>query len=190
MTYRELLEDAKLNPLGADFTELRQSFTKSSEYVQCSDDEDALQTLADAIDDEETDTAMGLVNRMLEKNYLDIHAHLAAGCVFNMLGDETNMKFHRSFAKGLLDSICQSGDGRSFESPLYVIDEHEEYALLSVCGLKLISRNMRLHRGHQFDVLSVRDQQTGKRFEIYFHVDLPKGLFESNKRVGNRTLED
>jgi hypothetical protein len=64
-------------------------------------------------------------------------------------------------------------DGKSAEAAFRVIDVNEEYAVLEVFGLERIAQRLEEVNGSNFDILTVRDSQTGKTFDLYFNVDIP-----------------
>jgi hypothetical protein len=171
-TYEDLLAIAKSNPEAVDFRELRLAYARSPQYHPYSTERWPDRPLRELLDEKDTEMAIKAINRRLATYYLDIHAHLAAAYVYRRVGDEARSAHHRKCAKGLLDSIFESGDGRTYETAFVVIDVSEEYAVLDVLGLQLAVQSLHEHEGHHFDLLECRDPKTDKSAELYFNIDM------------------
>lgn len=175
MLYEELLAGAKRDPHGADFTELRLAYTQSTEYDPYSPpDDNTLTALATALDAGDLQGAIDAIGHLLTSRYLDIEAHTYATSVYKQLGDEVKSTYHKLFAEGLVRSIMQSGNGRSYQTAFVVVDVAEEYALLKVLGIDSAPQSLREYGGHHFDVFEIHNAHTGETTETYFNIDLPK----------------
>jgi len=181
--YADLLAAAKVNPETVNFKELRLAYVQSPQYAPYTHDEETRTLLNQALSEENMEMAINLVERLLESYYLDIDAHMIAAVVYGKIGDETKLSYHRKFVKGLLDSIFQSGDGRTFQTAFVVIDVDEEYAVLRILGIQPTMQSLHTFEGHQFDVFQFRNLQTGQTAEIYFNIDFPKGWLDRNPEV-------
>src|SRR5207245_2132656 len=80
-----------------------------------------------------------------------VDAHLVAGLCHGKLGNEAAMRRERETARGLIDSILQSGDGKSEASAFVVIQIAEEYSLLGVLGLRPSNQALIHAQGHSYD---------------------------------------
>lgn len=83
----------------------------------------------------------------------------------------------------IVDSILDSGDGRSPATAFKVIDVQEEYAVLRIMRLASLGQSMRHHDSGSFDVMKVKSPDSAESFEIYFNINLPIGWM-------NRQLSD
>jgi hypothetical protein len=171
MGYEDLLEAAKGDPDTVDFTELRMAYAKSPGFSPHADRR-AFISIAQTIDLEDPASVIEGHNRVLDACYLNIFAHMALANGYAKQKDNVRSSYHRRFAKGLLDSILASGDGRSHDTAFKVIDISEEYAVMTVTGLKPHEQGLQDHGGHWYDVLKVEHIQTGKQFKIFFNIDL------------------
>ncbi len=95
---------------------------------------------------------------------------MIAASIYRKTGDKKRSTFHLRFAKGLLDSIFQSGDGQSRETAFRVVDVAEEYTVLRVLGLQSICQMLPGVEGH-FDIFEVLDPTSGQHAAIYFQID-------------------
>ncbi len=172
MPYEDLLQSAKFNPDRADFKELRLAYACSLEcHPKIEDQElDLRKALADFLNQDDWEAGIGIVNRLLELCYLDIEAHMIAASIYRRTGDERRSSYHLRFAKGLLDSIFQSGDGQSRETAFTVVNVAEEYTVLRVLGVHSICQSFSRVRGH-FDIFEVLDPTSGQRAAVYFNTD-------------------
>jgi hypothetical protein len=174
MTYQDLLAAAQQNPVEADFHSLRMSYTRSPLYNPYARDTENLKILRAAMHEGDMEAALNAVAILLETNYVDIEAHITADYIYTRLGDETKMQYHRQFARGLIDSIFNSGDGREPDSAFIVIDVAEEYVLMQVMGYRPSGQALLQHEGHWIDALDALHGETGQKIKVYFNIDLPK----------------
>jgi len=187
--YDDLLAAAKKNPDDADFLKLRSAYAKSPYYEPYEFDMVAHRSLGLAMERNDFPSAIEAVCRLLDKCYLDIHAHMLAVDVYRGVEDEVREAFHLKFAIGLLNSILNSGDGHSYRNAFVVISTQEEYALLSVLNLEPIMQAQKEHGDHQYDVFEISHPQTGMIEEIFFNVDLPLNWLDSQVKENIRSEE-
>lgn len=175
MQYADLLEDAKINPDAANFKELRISYARSLEYNPYNLYIDTYKSIANVLNEKDLSIAIEEISRLLETCYLDIDAHAISSSIYKRMGDETKSAYHLKFVKGILNSILQSEDGRSYKTAFMVISIQEEHGVLRSLGIKPTNHCMEEHDGHQFDVFDYYDSETGQAAKIYFNIDFPKG---------------
>lgn len=175
MQYADMLEAAKLNPETVDFKELRISYAKSVEYNPYNLYIDTYKSIANTIHEKDLAIAIKEIDRLLETCYLDIDAHAISSSIYKRMGDEAKSTYHLKFVKGILNSILQPEDGRSYETAFMVISIQEEHAVLRSLGIKQTNHCLEEHEGHQFDVFDFCDPETGEAKKIYFNIDFPKG---------------
>ena len=178
MQYAELLDAAKRNPETVDFKELRISYAQSVEYNPYNLCIDTYKSIAKVIHEKDSEIAIKEIDRLLEKCYLDIDAHAISSSICKKMGNEAESLYHLKFVKGILNSILQSDDGRSYETALTVISIQEEHAVLRSLGIKPTNHSLEEHDGHQFDVFDFYDPETGQVAKIYFNIDFPKGWLD------------
>ena len=71
-------------------------------------------------------------------------------------------------------SILASGTGRDFANAFQVISVAEEYAVMRILRLPAGAQALVEHEGSEFDVVTIKNPQTGQELVLYFNVDLPK----------------
>ena len=187
--FDDLLAAAKKNPDDADFLKLRLAYPKSPYYEPYEFDMVAHRSLGLAMEKNDFNAAIEAVCRLLDKCYLDIHAHMLAVDVYRGVEDEVREAFHLKFAIGLLNSILNSGNGHSYRNAFVVISTQEEYALLSVLNLELIMQAQKEHDDHHYDVLEISHPQTGMIEEMFFNIDLPLNWLDSQVKECIRSEE-
>ncbi len=89
-------------------------------------------------------------------------------------GDIPNADKTREQWMSLVDSILTSGTGRDFANAFQVISVAEEYAVMRILRLPAGSQALVEHEGSEFDVVTIKNPQTGQELVLYFNVDLPK----------------
>lgn len=198
MSYQDLLQAAKRDPGSVNFTDLRLAYARSPGYdPYCVGAVPAAYhgriRLALRIGD--TAGLIVALSALLERQFFDISAHHLAATAYERIGDQVTAANHRKIARGLVGSILQSGNGRSFETAFQVITIAEEYAVLEMLHIKPGSKSLCHHQGHHFDVFQVspaspdeRDSlpgpiDQGQPGELYFNIDLFYGSFAHQRLV-------
>jgi hypothetical protein len=159
MTYDDLLAAAKADPEGTDFHTLRMAYTRTEGYAPYMQDAEGVKQLREALRDGNAEDALDAIDHLLAQNYLDIEAHMAADYVFTNLEAYDESDYHRAFARGLIQAILATGDGRDYDTAFIVLNVSEEYTVLRVMGLvptrqRLIEREM---------------------VSVVFNIDIPRG---------------
>ena len=118
------------------------------------------------------DKALEIGTSILEMNNLRIMTHYIFSEVYGKLGDTQKQKFHEDVFFGLVDSIIQSGDGKSPETAMTVIEIREEYDVLDVLCFEQESQTLVEKDGKRFDFLVAKNSETGETRDFYFNIDL------------------
>ena len=129
----------------------------------------------DAFGNKQYDKALQHAQLILDKEFVDIDAHHISRIVYKEMGNLRQQDFHQFVTKGLIESILDSGDGKSPETAYLVISVKEEYVILSVLGFKLEKQSLAGSKGHSYDKMEVKNPRTQEAAIIYFNVDLPLG---------------
>lgn len=177
MSFQDLLANAQQHPDIADYHTLRMAYARSPEYAPYVHDLEGVERLRDALQCGDHEAALAAVGRLLAFNYLDIEAHMAADYIYTVQEDAERSAFHRMFARGLIDAIYHTGDGRSPETAFIVLSVTEEYLLLRLLGLTPGGQRLVVQDGHELDVFDVRDPN-GHEQQVYFNIDLPRRWLE------------
>jgi hypothetical protein len=120
----------------------------------------------------DTDVALKSANEIISHNMAEPEGHLLALIVYQKLGKQEEASFQHNVVKAYIDSILNSGDGKSSQTAFFVVTVDEEYFYLHiVLGIGLPeSQALVVVNGHSFDKLKVKDEN-GKEQEIWFNVD-------------------
>ncbi len=170
--YKELSERAKKGDQTVDFRAMRLAFFETPEY----------NPLTGMIDNRALNAALGqgdyagavkTAEAVLEKNFVDLNAHMVAYIAHRETKNEEKAKYHRDIAEGLLNSIKATGDGKSPETAFEVISISEEYAMFRALGVRAIKQSLVQEKGHSYDAVVVVDPRTNQQTTYYFNVDKP-----------------
>ena len=181
-SYQSLLEKVKKGDRTVDFTALRTAFYESPDY----NPHTPMMTyrpLYGALAQKNYAEAIKIAQSVLEKNFVEVNAHMVAQIAYQETGDAERAQFHKFVVEGLLNSIKSKGDGKSMETAFHVISINEEYGLLRSLGLRPIKQALMQDKGHFFDALTVVDPQTNQQSMVYFNVDKPFN-WEGGKKKG------
>jgi len=130
--------------------------------------------------------ALDSAKRALDRNYASPIAHFDAMVASQKLQQADEAAVHEKILNALLDSIRQSGDGKSPETAYFVVAVQEEYIFLNrVLHLQGKSQSWVRKDGHFYDRLLVLDPATNQTQYLWFNAD-----FDSSDAVAKATTKD
>lgn len=106
-------------------------------------------------------------DKILGIDFTDIDAHMMKAYIQSKNGQDD--KFHVLMAKRLIESITISGDGKTPQTAYHVAQVKEEYALLSLFGLRMNGQYLVMEGNHSFDILECVNKD-GKVIKLYFDI--------------------
>lgn len=115
--------------------------------------------------------ALAQAEAQLKINYLDFYAHVAAETALTKLGRSQEAARHHALVMALIGSVTRGNDGESAKSAWNVVSIGEEYAILNLMGLDFTGQSLANEGGHTYDVMAVKDPETGREFSIWFEID-------------------
>lgn len=169
-SYESLLEKARRGDPGLDFTALRMAsadrLAKSS-----ATDPGLRKKMFDALHHDQWAAVIETGNQVLAQNYLDIDAHMFVAHAYEKSHEPEKAAPHRTMGNGLMKSILDSGNGRSFETAFVVISVDEEYSVLRHYRLASGKQDLVTAGGHSYDVLTAQTGDTHEEATVYFNID-------------------
>jgi hypothetical protein len=171
--YATLLASLKAGNTNIDYTRLRLSYMDSPEYKAAKDVSKSEDAMTDALNKKDYPAALKDAEDVLESEYVNIDAHFVAFVANREMGAADKAKFHLTVFRALIDSIRNSGDGKSLETAWVVIKVHEEYVILRVLGFRPGEQSLVHKDGHSYDVMKVKNAEDGTEQTFYFNVDIP-----------------
>jgi hypothetical protein len=106
---------------------------------------------------------------LLSAQYSDLKGHLYLSRACDMLHDAPCAEQARFVALGLMQSILRSGDGKSCDTGWDVALISEEYAVLSIMGLKMQQQAL-IGGEHPCDAMTVKNEK-GDSVTYFFKID-------------------
>ncbi len=173
-TYEDLVARADAGDATVDYTALRLAYVQSATY-----DPYAMQTRPlfaaawQAFQAKDCTTAVASARAMFKINYVTIPMHFVVSDCLKQAGDTAGADREAAIARGLAESLRNSGDGKSLDTAYVVVTLSEEGFILSMLGFKEERQALLNHDGHQIDLLEGKDDQTGEARSAYFNVDAP-----------------
>lgn len=150
-----------------DFTRLRRGSMLAAAGTSLGDaalDHD----LSKAIDTRDDKKILAAAERILDRDIAHVRAHVVSDNVLRKTGHPKEADFHHIMARGLLQSIFNSGDGQTPERAFRVFHVREEYDLARLIDLEVVGQSVKQEEGRTLDVLRVKK---GKEVvDIYFDI--------------------
>jgi hypothetical protein len=172
--YASLVERVQQGDKTVDFRALRLAYADSPDYSKRPDTSSDKKTMFTSFTAKDYGKAIKSAEIVLAANYVDMDAHFVEYVAHRELQHSDQAEFHKFVLDGLLRSITSSGDGKTPETALQVIEVHEEYVLLRFMGVGLPESQSLLHQGgHSYDQIKFKDPKSGKDSVLYFNVDIP-----------------
>ena len=168
--YSALVERVRAGDLSVDLGDLRQAYTETAEYRAMM--MGVYQQLWRPLSAGDFPTALQTAETVLQRNYVEINAHMVASIANEQLGNVPRAQFHKSVADGLLRVVMSKGDGKTPETAYEVIDISEEYAVMRALNLTMKGQGLSMPpNGPKVDSLTVVDNRTKEERVLYFNVD-------------------
>ncbi|TAL68884.1 MAG: DUF4919 domain-containing protein [Bacteroidetes bacterium] len=171
--YEYLLKRLKKGDMEINYFDFRMSFTKTRDYKPLNPALDSLRKkMIQNLNSKEYKNAVTLADSILKQEFVDMYAHYTCYYAFSALGDSVNAYYHEFIMDRLLNSIVESGDGKSKESAFLIINSNEEYFFIFIYKLKVIEKTFTNNNGEPIDVFKAVDPETKDSIELFFNTSL------------------
>jgi hypothetical protein len=170
--YATMLAALKAGNTHIDYARLRLTYPDSPESKKAKDRSDAEKGMYAALKAKDYANALKDAESVLEQKYINIDAHFVAFVANREMGAADKAEFHQAVYRGLIDSIRNSGDGRSTATAWVVISVDEEYSMLRALGFRPGEQALLDEHGHSYDKMTVKNVEDGSVQTFYFNVDI------------------
>lgn len=147
-----------------DFTRLRTQYGERDDFRAVCETDRPLHPMIDAANAAHWQDALDTALPWLAHCPVDIDARVVAAMSLTQLGREREADDQKRWFHGLVDSILDSGDGKTKETAFVVISLPEEYSFLRAFGLAV---KQQMLVDNRIDALVVADD-SGKSTTVYF----------------------
>jgi len=167
--YAAMVEKIRDGSPDADFLALRMSYAETENYKPDFDSKvKERQALFDAIKSGDYQKCIDLAEDNLESDYTSLNTHFAAFLCNNEKKNVEQAEHHKYVVKGLMDSIGNSGNGKSPETAFVVIGSAELQAFVQLMGLQIKNQSRMDQDGKTYEVVGVVNPKTGEELNLYF----------------------
>jgi hypothetical protein len=166
-TYAELVASVRKGDANVDYAAMRYAYLDSPErkkgkYYDSKERNDVLQK-------KDFEKALKMANEIFATDFVDINAHLFAAAAYHGLGREEDAKKEVDYARALVKSILDSGDGKTQDTAYVVISVDEEYIVLRFLEIRPGGQSLSGGKnGQMFDVL--KGSKDGQGVTMYFNI--------------------
>jgi len=119
-----------------DFARLRAEYGERGDFSELCERDRPLNDAFGSLNRKNWSDALEVSTRVLGSCAVDIDFHFVRFVALQELGRTAEAEAHRRWLQGLVDSVLQTGDGRSSETPWTVIWVAEEYAVIRALGMR------------------------------------------------------
>ncbi len=171
-SFDSLLYEALSDPKEADYTALRRAYVTSDRYMPWVRDTEGLEELRMRMATGRWDEAFQLANELLETDPLSIDIRFMMSRICIQVSQSFEAKCQRTFANGLVRAILRSGDGRTPDTAIRVLDSRELRLVCESLKLTPIRSELGQHGGRWID--AVRATGPDGELTVYFDVHSPQ----------------
>lgn len=178
--YSKYVAQLESGDVNIDYTDFRDSFLDSKQFrKKRRSNYDSLKSMTySEIKKKDYEQVIKITKAMLSIDYTSMFAHKYLQQTYKILGDTVNQKKYHDIEFGMLNSIVNSGDGKTCESGWHVTQIEEEYFVLNVIGAHLQMQAISSGGKNACDKMSVKTDD-GERI-YYFEANK---VFESEKKL-------
>lgn len=169
MHFAQIVQLAQRNIRAVDFGALRLAYTELPTYAPYALPPD-LSPLQREISARKWAQAALVGSTLLEADMLNMEVHRMLSHIMRELGAPGLARWHFNFALGMVRSLLESGNGRSFEAAYKPISLMEEYEAIRALDLIPARQRMVFQEDKPYDVWSVRDRDGQPAGEVYFEI--------------------
>jgi len=178
--YSEYVTRLENGDVNIDYTDFRNSFLDSKQFrKKRASKYDSLKSMAyHEIKNKAYQQIIKITKAMLSIDYTSMFAHKYLQQTYKILGDTVNQKKYHDIEFGLLNSIVNSGDGKTCETGWYVTQIEEEYFTLNVIDAQFQTQAITYDGKNTCDKMSVKTDDGERTY--YFEANK---IFESEKKL-------
>ena len=179
--YAKLVKQIKSDQSEVDFDRLRLAYTETEHYSPYLGPETSdAQLMFEAYKRRDFPACAEHADKILGYNFTSLNAHYGALACHAEQGRQEKADFHKYMLNRLLDSIGNSGDGKTPETAFIVISSKELYAFLQLAGLQAKGQSLVQADGRAYDLMNVINPETGEEFDMYFDItiQMSKGIMK------------
>lgn len=111
----------------------------------------------------------GDVAAYIKQHFALPEVHTRAMTFYKKIGDTSHEQYHAWASKGLLQALKNSGNAGSPEQAIDIINASEEYLIARQHG-KIVGQRIEEINGRTYDVLTIRNEDTRKRSDLWFDI--------------------
>lgn len=157
------------------FDAQRRRYSESEDYDPNGEaGADELMALRQAVEDEDFKEALALAEALLSAQPVHLEAHELAAAACFQLGEKDRGLFHRRVARGLLDSVLRSGDGKAPGTAFRTVYMEEQQDVMAAVapGREVLSRATVDSGDRKYDAwqLAPKPGGAGEGEAVYFDI--------------------
>lgn len=171
--YAAIVERVKTKGPDADFRALRMAYTDTLNYRRYfgSEYRDTI-ALFDTMRNGDFERCVDMAEHILDYDYASLSAHFAASVCYKQQGNSDKSEYHQYVATGLMDSIGQSGNGKTPETAFVTINTEEQRTFIQLMGFQVSDQTLLEKNGKTYEVIGAVSPKTGQESKLYFDITI------------------
>ncbi|MEI6157095.1 MAG: DUF4919 domain-containing protein [Atribacterota bacterium] len=173
--YTTLLERLIKGDTTIDFTRLRMLYARTpgyNPYAKMVEIKEKEKEMYAAYQKGKYQEAIASGQTILDLVYLRGMTHMILSLIYDKTNDKQKKDFHETVFFKLVDSVINSGDGKTPQTAMTVISIDEEYNVLDALGFDSEGQTLLDQDGNKYDLLKGKNSKTGESRDFYFNIDL------------------
>jgi len=180
-SYDKSVTAIKAGVLNIDYKKFRENFVKSGQYKTAYKSRTTMSSLTRQLFENRFhsrhDSIISVSKEILDLDYTNVAIHKVLEDTYTILNDTENAKKHSAIREGLLKSITDNGDGKSFDTAWSIVNVSEQYFILDALNCTVVNQELIKANGTYYET-TVTENGTQKTY--YFNATL---LEQADKNI-------
>lgn len=170
--YNSLVAKVKSGQAEAsDYDMLIRVFPLSSYYKPKSDNEQSAKLMSQSyMENQQWQLCLKVNNALLDANYTSLTGHYGAAVCAAELSNIVLGKYHNSVLDNFIEAIWRTGNGKSPQTPFYIISVNDLYAFIQLHQLVAVGQSLEYVNELPIQAIKVQNPANNRTFTWYFDI--------------------
>jgi len=180
-SYDKSVTAIKAGVLNIDYKKFRENFVKSGQYKTAYKSRATMSNLTRELFENRFhsrhDSIIVVSKKILDLDYTNVAIHKVLEDTYTVLNDPINAKKHSVIRNGLLKSITDNGDGKSYDTAWSIVNVSEQYFILDALNCTVVNQELIKDNGTYYETTVM---EKGIRKTYFFNATM---LEQADKNI-------